>query len=189
MKASHLLGLAALACAAPASAANVLTNAGFESGSLAPWTSLNTPFVTSAEARSGTYSVAAFAADQIRQDFAAVATSLVSEVSIWVKRQGGPFDSYAFYYDDNTSQNFLINGIGQGDDWLYFNLTSNLAAGKNLNGFSIFGTSPGPAYFDDVLIDVGGGVVPEPATWAVLVLGFGVMGGAMRRRRASLRFA
>ncbi len=32
--------------------------------------------------------------------------------------------------------------------------------------------------------------VPEPATWAMLILGFGVIGGAMRRRqRVSVRFA
>lgn len=30
---------------------------------------------------------------------------------------------------------------------------------------------------------LGNGAVPEPATWAVLVLGFGVAGAAMRRRR------
>lgn len=35
------------------------------------------------------------------------------------------------------------------------------------------------------------GVVPEPATWAMLILGMGVIGGAMRRgkRAASLSFA
>ncbi len=32
--------------------------------------------------------------------------------------------------------------------------------------------------------------IPEPATWAMLILGFGVVGGAMRRRqRVSVRFA
>jgi uncharacterized repeat protein (TIGR03803 family) len=29
----------------------------------------------------------------------------------------------------------------------------------------------------------GGGVIPEPATWAMLIAGFGLVGGAMRRRR------
>ncbi|MFN7175352.1 MAG: PEPxxWA-CTERM sorting domain-containing protein, partial [Thermaurantiacus sp.] len=31
----------------------------------------------------------------------------------------------------------------------------------------------------------GGGVIPEPATWAMLIAGFGLVGGAARRRRAS----
>jgi len=30
----------------------------------------------------------------------------------------------------------------------------------------------------------GGGAVPEPATWAMLIMGFGLLGGALRRRRA-----
>ena len=29
----------------------------------------------------------------------------------------------------------------------------------------------------------GGGVVPEPATWALMITGFGLAGGALRRRR------
>jgi hypothetical protein len=33
------------------------------------------------------------------------------------------------------------------------------------------------------------GGVPEPASWAMMVGGFGLVGGAMRRRRTSLRFA
>lgn len=32
-----------------------------------------------------------------------------------------------------------------------------------------------------------GGVVPEPATWAMLILGMGFIGGAMRRRGAAMR--
>ncbi|HEU4968186.1 PEPxxWA-CTERM sorting domain-containing protein, partial [Sphingomonas sp.] len=32
--------------------------------------------------------------------------------------------------------------------------------------------------------------VPEPATWAMMIAGFGLIGGALRRRaRATLRFA
>jgi choice-of-anchor C domain-containing protein len=42
------------------------------------------------------------------------------------------------------------------------------------------------------LDNVGIAAVPEPATWALMILGFGAVGGAMRRRRASaatVRFA
>lgn len=46
--------------------------------------------------------------------------------------------------------------------------------------------------FDDVNIGLIGGI-PEPATWAMMILGFGVVGGAMRAggaaRRSGLRFA
>lgn len=33
----------------------------------------------------------------------------------------------------------------------------------------------------------GGGGVPEPATWAMMLIGFGIVGGAMRGRKASIR--
>lgn len=40
--------------------------------------------------------------------------------------------------------------------------------------------------FDDITLGSatpGGGAVPEPATWATMLLGFGVSGAALRRRR------
>jgi hypothetical protein len=33
----------------------------------------------------------------------------------------------------------------------------------------------------------GGGSVPEPATWAMMITGFGLIGAAMRRKRVTLR--
>ena len=33
------------------------------------------------------------------------------------------------------------------------------------------------------------GAVPEPATWAMMMLGFGAMGASLRRRRDTVRFA
>jgi hypothetical protein len=35
----------------------------------------------------------------------------------------------------------------------------------------------------------GGGVIPEPATWATLIAGFGLVGAGLRRRRAALTLA
>jgi hypothetical protein len=44
---------------------------------------------------------------------------------------------------------------------------------------------------DNIAFDVRqiAGAVPEPSTWALLILGFGLLGGAMRRRRAQIAFA
>lgn len=45
--------------------------------------------------------------------------------------------------------------------------TPNLALGFSLNG-----------------VNVTPGAVPEPATWAMMIIGFGAIGGALRRRQA-----
>jgi hypothetical protein len=183
MMRKYVIAAVALASlSVPAQASNVLTNAGFESGSLAPWTTNSgTPTVTSAQAHTGTYSVAEFSSDQVKQTFSAIATSDISEVSFWALRDGGPFDQYTFFYSDSTSANFLLDALGA-SGWNQYNVTSNLAAGKSLTGFAIFGTSPGPAYLDDFVINTGA-AVPEPSTWAMVLLGFGAIGFAMRRSR------
>ena len=38
---------------------------------------------------------------------------------------------------------------------------------------------------DFITVDVSSGVVPEPASWAMLIAGFGLVGAAARRRRAT----
>lgn len=169
------LAVVVYVCAGAAVAQNVLVNPGFETGSLAPWfADFGSPFVTSSEAHSGLFSAAGFGGDSIRQDFAPVPAASIDEVSVWIKRAGGAFDQYSFYYDDNTSGTFLINDIGGGDDWKQHFLTANLDLSKNLTGFSIFGTSSGPAYMDDFII------TPSPGAAALLGLG-GLM--TVRRRR------
>ncbi len=50
----------------------------------------------------------------------------------------------------------------------------------------------GSVYGDDRLGTVtlgAAGAVPEPATWAMMIGGFGLAGAAMRRRRATIAFA
>lgn len=49
------------------------------------------------------------------------------------------------------------------------------------------------AYIDHVQLTFSGnnpiGAVPEPASWGLMVGGFGLVGGAMRRRKTAIRFA
>jgi hypothetical protein len=65
--------------------------------------------------------------------------------------------------------------------------TSVLAT--NAGALNWTATPPGILTFRAVVGDAPG-AVPEPATWAMMLAGFGVVGGAMRRRqRVSVRFA
>ncbi len=64
--------------------------------------------------------------------------------------------------------------------------TTNLAAGQHtlsLQATRLFAPARGVAsqYFDNVSLDVT--AVPEPATWAMMIVGFGMTGASLRRRR------
>jgi hypothetical protein len=48
-------------------------------------------------------------------------------------------------------------------------------------------TTTGPwIQVDNLVLAEGTGVIPEPASWAMLIAGFGLTGAAMRRRRAAV---
>ena len=62
-------------------------------------------------------------------------------------------------------------------------------AGEVITGLRL--TSTGVAFEFDTFaasgaLDPGGGVVPEPASWAMLIVGFGLVGVSSRRRRRSV---
>ena len=90
----------------------------------------------------------------------------------------------------------LMGGSNSGGDLLSFNTTGD-AAGTytDVLTFSGYSSFAGESNYDlapitvDVTVQVtgGGGIaaVPEPAAWAMMLVGFGVIGGAMRRRTAT----
>ncbi len=98
----------------------------------------------------------------------------------------------AIHYDPTMGSLLMdvavSNGVGQGDYFVFFNAddtTGSIARAFN-SSYGNVGNTGGALV--TTFSTVGG--VPEPATWAMLILGFGVVGGAMRRRqRVSVRFA
>lgn len=69
-----------------------------------------------------------------------------------------------------------------GTAWTY--AISNLALGVGTYTVNLAGTANTDAAFQGtVKFNLAGGV-PEPATWGLMLLGFGLMGSSMRRRRA-----
>ena len=89
---------------------------------------------------------------------------------------------------DGSSVEYWANQIIGGRRYVNGSATSPLS-----NGLVSFSAGTGPLIvgasfhsstnsfeFDNLATDA----VPEPATWALMILGFGAIGGAMRRRKA-----
>ncbi len=60
----------------------------------------------------------------------------------------------------------------------------NAITSLSINLSTFFASNPGLSHIDLFDTTVGGGV-PEPSTWAMLILGFGAIGYSMRKRRRS----
>ena len=100
---------------------------------------------------------------------------------------------------DNFSAFLSGNGVNLTDDTTFLGSdpfgTRTLSFVATSNGMASFGfgtTSSdniGPI-LDNVGLDITSSV-PEPASWALMILGFGLVGGTMRRRKTdtALRFA
>lgn len=180
-----------------AHAANILANAGFETGGLSPWYqsidgggAVNWG-VDTLDSHSGTYSAVDDGNKELQQDFAATAASSITQVSFWMRHpnEGTAPMAYDFFYSDHTSQEFSL--FSSSTNWQFFDVTSQLDTSKSLTGFGLWGYYSGAGTgqvtrYDDVTINVGGGAVPEPESWALMIGGLGLAGAALRRRRQAL---
>ena len=91
---------------------------------------------------------------------------------------------------DDYGFDILINGqstgnwAGEFSNWYNFSVTSGFVTGTNTLDFIVYNTG-GPG---GLRVEMGGSV-PEPASWAMMLGGFGLVGGAMRsRRKAAVSF-
>lgn len=177
----HLLAAtAALALSTPGLAANLLTNGSFETLDLTGWSlfgdtdytgvyagTVNEPPTDgAAQAYFGPLSLGG-----ISQTVTGRAGTYT--ISFDLGNQGGTFSSVDFGGVN------LLSGIGdQGFTTYSFNVT--VAANPTLR-FSFVNV---PYYY--ALDNVSVSAVPEPANWAMLIAGFGLVGAAARRRRIAV---
>lgn len=103
----------------------------------------------------------------------------------------------SFYYSDRPSVSAASNGIdvllgnstlysvagglgGAQTNWTQKTVSFSIDAPTTLS-FAATGISDSfGGYLDDIRLQA----VPEPGTWAMMIAGFGIIGGAMRRRGA-----
>ena len=102
---------------------------------------------------------------------------------------------FGFNYADGTSA-VLATSIDANFSAPTSYLIQNQLAGyttKALTSFYVkadYGSQAGAKLqLDNINVTAIGAAVPEPATWAMMIGGFGVIGASLRRRRRAVRFA
>ncbi len=187
MKKIVFISATALLAVVPAHATNLLSNSGFETGALSPWSQdqdyggAENWNVTNNDAHTGLFSATDVGNKHIVQSFSAVSTALISEVSVWIKNPEASINAISLYYDDATVNEGLV--FAPNGEWNQVNVTSWLQPGKNLVGFGVWGYSGGGSAEDRTFVDdaVVEAAVPEPVTLSVF--GFGLAGILAKRRR------
>jgi PEP-CTERM motif len=95
---------------------------------------------------------------------------------------------------DNRIDSITLNGTtlaangGSFGSWTSFGANSGFVRGANVLTFNVRNTAQAtgnPTGLRVEFTESAIAAVPEPATWAMMILGFGVVGGAMRRRKAA----
>lgn len=118
------------------------------------------------------------------------ASVLSGDLRVWTLTGGPPHDLIAQAAGKNFSG--LNNGISSHNPYLLGtgNFTLSFVGGATeVTGVRfLFGTEPDSTQFGgSCTADCGGGGgaggVPEPATWAMMIIGFGGVGAIIRRRR------
>jgi hypothetical protein len=111
---------------------------------------------------------------------------------------GDGANAFQLIWIDITGIDIPITGItaidpyGAFDDFGFaFGYTADFTASSislrytvaNIDDFNTFGINTGTSVFR---YETAGGAVPEPASWALMILGFGAIGAAARYRRTPL---
>ncbi len=133
---------------AQAPGANLLQNAGFESGALSPW-AVGRNFCSSGcvpwmagmyNPFAGTYDAADTGNIEMVQNFTPTSTSSLTKVGVWDRHPAGSEPTAAdFFYTDGTDDEFVF--FTNDTKWDPIDLSVDLESGKMLSGFSLFGFS------------------------------------------------
>ncbi len=173
---------ATVTCATPASATQLVTNGGFEAGDFSGWTLTGNTGFTGIDSSAHSGSHAAFfgqvgSTGSLSQTLSTVAGQMYN-VSFWLEDDGGTPSSFTAAFGGDS-----LLSLSDTSAFGYTLYTYDITASSSSTLLS-FAFRQDPSYFhlDDVSVeDVSS--VPEPATWAMMILGMGAAGLTLRRRK------
>ena len=186
MKALLILAGAALAFATPAVAQELVTNGGFETGTFAGFTQTgNTGFTTvsTIAPASGAFSGRFGPVGSVGGISQTLITTAGQNylISFDLRNEGGTPNFYQALF--GGSQLFAATDSAA-FGYTNFSTTAVATGASTILAFN-FQQNPSYFYLDNVSVTASGiaAAVPEPATWAMMLIGFGGIGASMRRRR------
>jgi len=188
-----LVGVAAMMLASPAAAATLVTNGSSQltgvNGLAVGGTTYNVSFTdgTCAGLFSGCDAVGDFTF-QSQADAQAAAAALLAAI-VGSSFDTAPGTTFGCIGGEACSMLIPFGFTGSGDFSSVATLNGNPTNSSAINLFAsptAFDTGASTARVWALFAPVG---VPEPASWAMMLLGFGAIGLAMRRRRRSLAAA
>lgn len=131
----------------PAGSTNLIQNPNFATGTLSPWavgrnycsTGCNPWRVSHVDPYYGPADAVDTGNIEIVQDFSGTATSSITAVTFWIRHASSSSlpTAYDFFYADGTDDEYVV--FTTDASWTGFNVTSNLASGETLDGFSAWG--------------------------------------------------
>ncbi len=154
--------------AMPAMATQAITNGGFETGVLDPWTFDFDWSVSSANPHSGSYCALGVDYHYIHQDFTPIPVGEINLIKVWVRQPEMFHLRYRLSYgvdDFDQPDDFEIESI----NWVQVDLTAWLRTNGSLEGIRFFsynggGPDPNHTYIDDVSVNYSGGTAVESAS-------------------------
>lgn len=185
-------GIAAVLLSTPAAAVNLVSNPSFETGDFTGWEQVNdtsftfvTDEVVAGGPTDGIYHAAFGPTDPggggIIQNLATIAGATYT-LTFDIANLGGPPNAFGLFWDGGfVSIDFDL------DPFDYVSVSTELVASGALTdiGF-IFYHAPSFYLLDNISVEAVAGGIPEPATWMMMIAGFGFVGATARRRRRQM---
>jgi hypothetical protein len=178
------MALLASATAVSASATELVTNGGFETGDLTSWTltgNLGYSSVQPNSVNSGSfaYSNGAVDSDGVLSQTVATVAGQSYDFSFWLRSDGGTPNDFTA-----SLGGVVLQALTNAPSFGYTQFSGSVVALSDNAALSFaFRDDPGFWKLDDVSLVGGAGGVPEPATWGLMLTGFMGAGGAIRASR------